>query len=84
MDEALDSERGIRLTFKARNAAFRFLSRCNSFRRLDREENAKIYLEPAHTLHGRSPYDILAMRCDGAAVLIRKISEDVSAEKELL
>lgn len=75
-EDALTSSKGVRLMFKDKPSAFRFLSRCNSFRLLDRKENAKIFPEPAHTLHGRSVYDVLVLKQDDVFVTIVPIKAD--------
>jgi hypothetical protein len=62
LERALATTKGVRVRFQDGSSAFRFVARCNSFRLLDRKENLKIYLEPAHSLHGRSVYDVLAIR----------------------
>ena len=62
LETALNSERGIKLTFKDAKSAFHFTGRANSFRMLDRKENLKVYPEPAQTLHGRSVYDVLVIK----------------------
>jgi hypothetical protein len=62
LDRALTSPRGVKATFLNHSDARRFQGRCNSFRKLDRRENLKIYPDPTHILHGRSPYDSLIIR----------------------
>lgn len=69
-DRAIGSRAGIKVEFETPNQAFRFRGRCNSFRILDRKENAKIYIEPASMLHGRSIYDSLLVTQKGLAVFI--------------
>lgn len=73
MDRALDSEKGVRLSFDNDTAARLFTLRCNTFRGLDRKENKKIYLEPTHTMHGRSVYDTLMVSRKGSVVEITPI-----------
>ncbi len=70
LENALVSERGIMLTWKTKAEATRFVGRCNAYRRLDRKENQKIYPEPAHTLHGRSVFDVLLITQDVNVVRI--------------
>lgn len=77
LDQALASERGVRLEFPSSKDAFRFMGRCNSFRLLDRKENAKIYTEPAHTLHGRSIYDVLKIVQENQFIIITKVGSAI-------
>lgn len=61
LDKALDSPKGLRLTFANKNEAVTFKGRVNSFRYKDRKENKKIYPE-ADPMHGRSAYDPLMVK----------------------
>lgn len=76
LDRALTSVRGVRVSFNEYGAARRFQGRCNSFRKLDRKNNAKIYPDPTHMLHDRSPYDSLVITMKGNAVeiVVRQVS----------
>jgi hypothetical protein len=58
-ERALASQRGVRVALKDLKTAKYFSRRCNQFRSLDRKENLKLYIEPAHSLHGRSIFDTL-------------------------
>lgn len=61
LDKALESTKGVRLTFEDDKAATTFKGRVHSFRFLDRKENKKIYPED-HPMHGRSVYDPLMVK----------------------
>lgn len=61
-DKALASEKGVRLRFSDERAALTFKGRFHSFRYQDRKENAKIYIDPDHPMHGRSAYDPLMIK----------------------
>jgi hypothetical protein len=76
LDRALQSERGIRVNFRTLNAAKQFIGRAYSFRMLDRIENAKIYPDQTHTLHGRSMYDVLRLRIRDISVEIVPVKLD--------
>ena len=83
LERALNSERGVKMTFKTRADAFRFRGRCDSFRKLDRKENLKIYTEPTKTLHGRSVYDVLLIRNADTVVTAEPLKFDESQMSEL-
>jgi hypothetical protein len=71
-DQALESEKGLRLTFETEAQAITNAGRFNAFRVRDRKENAKTY--PAdHTMHGRSPYDGLMVQRQGPIVIVKKL-----------
>ena len=76
LDRALQSERGIRVKFRTDVAATQFVGRAYSFRMLDRAENAKIYPDQTHTLHGRSMYDVFRLKRVGNAVEIVPVKLD--------
>lgn len=63
-ERAIDTEKGVKMTFRTVKAARMFAFRCNQFRKLDRLENKKIYPEEAHTLHGRSVFDTIRVRVE--------------------
>lgn len=72
-DQALESDKGLRLTFASENEATTSAGRFNAFRVRDRKENAKIY--PAdHPMHGNSVYD-------GLQVQVRKADKMVIIKK---
>lgn len=62
LDQALESPKGMRLSFEDSRAATTFCGRVHSFRFKDRKENTKIYAEPDHPMHGRSVYDPLMIK----------------------
>lgn len=61
LDRALESPKGVRLTFESKKEALTFKGRVHSFRFMDRKENAKIYPED-HPMHQRSVYDPLTCK----------------------
>ena len=81
LEQALTSNYGVKVIFKTKAEAHRFLGRCTSFRLLSRKENLKVYPEPAHSLHGRSVYDGLSIKCNDTDVFIIPLKEsDVVVE----
>ena len=71
-DQALASERGLRLTFETAQEATFNAGRFNAFRVRDRKENAKIY--PAdHLMHNTSVYDGLMIQRRDTIVIIKKL-----------
>lgn len=80
-ERAIDSKKGVRLTFKNERAAKTFAFRCNQFRKLDRKQNEKVYTEPAHTMHGASVYDTISVRVVGTTVLMEKINIEATEEE---
>jgi hypothetical protein len=58
LDQAIQAEDGLIVHFAARGKAFYFRQRLNTFRQIQRRENAKIYGE-GHPMHAQSPYDKL-------------------------
>jgi hypothetical protein len=71
LDKAITGKRLV-VHLRDEKAAHRLMSRCNSFRLLDRKENARLY-EESHMMHGRSLYDPLIVTRDGANVQIYKL-----------
>jgi len=65
LDAALADEIGSRLPFLTEGAARQFLVRLNTFRKLCRDDNAKIHTERDHPLHGRCDYDPLELKVLG-------------------
>lgn len=61
LDRALESPKGVRVSFESENAARTFCGRVHSFRFKDRKANCKIY-PPEHPMYGCSPYDPLMVR----------------------
>lgn len=71
-EKALESPKGLQLTFDHENQATSTAGRFNAFRIRDRKENEKIY--PAdHMMHGRSAFDSLMIQRKGNVVTIRKL-----------
>ena len=63
-ERAIDTAKGVKMTYKSVKEARNFAFRCNQFRKLDRLENKKIYPEEAHSLHGRSVFDTIRVRVE--------------------
>ena len=61
LDKALEAQKGIRIRCRDRGAAVFLRQRFNSFRKLDRQENARIY-DNEHPMFRRSIYDKLVLR----------------------
>jgi hypothetical protein len=80
MDRALDSVKGVRLSFDDERSARLFALRCNVFRSLDRKENKKIYVDETHTMHGRSVYDTLMVSRKGNTIEITPIRDLANIE----
>lgn len=71
-EKALQSERGLKLTFKDANEATVNAGRFNAYRVRLRRENKRIY--PAdHPLHNSTPYDCLMVRRKDNEVKIEKL-----------
>jgi hypothetical protein len=71
-DRAIASEKGVVLRFGSVKERDRFMYRCFTFRTLDRKNNIVLYPE-AHTMHGRSIYDTIALfkrEKDGTPTLV--------------
>lgn len=58
MDRALANGRGVKITCETIGAAYSLRQRMYNFRKLDKRENAKVYVE-GEPLHNRSIYDKL-------------------------
>lgn len=82
LDKALVAVKGVEVEYPANNVAVLFVSRCNTFRGLDRKENTRIYGE-TDPKAGRSPYDILRISRRENIVRIEKISMDSLNVKEI-
>lgn len=59
LDAALEDEKGVRLPFQTYGQAMQFRVRLNTYRQIIRDDNAIVYPDPAHHLHGRSEFDEL-------------------------
>ena len=68
LDRALDSPKGLRITFESEAAVHTFCGRVHSFRFKDRQATRKIY-PPDHVMHGASAYDPLMIRKAGDLVV---------------
>ena len=64
LEQALDEPRGIRVEVADEAAATYLRLRIHHARVIDRAENAKIYPDPDHYLHGRSIYDCFVCRIE--------------------
>lgn len=80
-DRAIASPKGVLLRFGTSQARDSFMFRAFSFRSLDRKNNKVIYVEPAHSMHGRSIYDTLSLLRDGDTKLqIKRIAAEYEIE----
>jgi hypothetical protein len=61
-DKALEDPKGIRIPFDTRAEAQHYQMRLHNARSVDRRENAKIYPDKGHKMHGQSVYDVLQVR----------------------
>jgi hypothetical protein len=61
LDKALDSPRGIKITLEKHGHAIQLRQRASKFRTMDRASSKTVYPE-GHPMHGRSSYDVLALR----------------------
>lgn len=69
---ALDSQRGIRVKCETRDAAITLRSRLNHARAQQRREHLKLY--PAdNVMHGKSFYEDYSVKLDGSDVVILKL-----------
>jgi len=78
-DQAMEQERGIRNQVQSYDYACHLRQRLHMARKIKREDNATIYDDPNHPMHGASPYDILVVKIkteeDGKTfVLLEKIA----------
>lgn len=62
MDRAMADPQGGRVRFADQSAALHFRARCHQARMLTRQQNKKIYEDPAHPQHGACTYDELVLR----------------------
>lgn len=72
LDDAVDSENGLRVCFANNKEAVTFRHRCNWYRSLDRKVNKELYPFD-HIMHGRSLYDTLMMKIRENDVLLEKV-----------
>jgi hypothetical protein len=72
MDQALDAEKGIKITAETPGKAINLRQRFYKAISLDRKANFELY--PAgDPNHGRSAYDKLSIAVDGNFVILRKM-----------
>lgn len=76
-DQALEEERGIRIRVQNYDYACHLRQRLHMARKIRREDNADIYPDLDHPLHGASPYDIIVVKIktedSGVWVILEKI-----------
>jgi hypothetical protein len=61
LNDALESECGLRIPCRTRGEAITLRYRLNYFRKLNREQSKEIF-PPGHKQHGESVYDVLTLR----------------------
>lgn len=87
LDAALADPMGVRIKLDHEAAAIHFRMRCHQARKINREDNCKIY-ENDHPLWGRSEYDLLTLRirhdADDNTYLYIEKNDTVPGEIELL
>lgn len=71
-NQALTSDKGIKLTFKDRGQRERFVRRCNKFRALLRKKNASLYPDPGHPFHSACQFDAVQVSKDGELSAVMK------------
>lgn len=74
LERALESENGVRATFRTRSEAVNFRHRCYLYRAFDREWNASLYPSD-HPMHGLSMFDdllIVFAKDDPCVLLFQK------------
>jgi hypothetical protein len=76
LDRARDSERGIVLRTETPGKAINLAQRLNRFRRKERDESRKIY-PTDHPSFGRTSWEFLRIKAEGANVVIDKHGSDV-------
>ncbi len=72
LDQALESEKGVRITCDSKGMATNLRQRLYKARQLDQKQNAESYPK-GEPLHGRSVYDRLTVTVDENFVVIRKL-----------
>jgi hypothetical protein len=65
LQAALDDATGARKPFTTRGAANHFRVRVNMYRKIMRMDNAKIYPDAEHPMHGRCEYDAISIAVRG-------------------
>ncbi len=74
-ERAIESEKGIRIICTDAKAATMYKHRINYFRVLHRKDNQKLYPQD-HTMHGRSPYDVLVVKQRENILILEKMVLD--------
>jgi hypothetical protein len=82
LDRALDSPKGVKVTLQTDGQAIRLNHRCNKFRVLDRQQNAKLYPE-GNEWHNTSVYDGLCLSRSGAELSIIRLEKTEMEVEEL-
>ena len=85
MDQALESTKGITITFDDERLTKRYMARANFFRKLTREKNKLLYPDPGHPMHHESIYDslILRMSKDKLTITMEKVLSTAVKVEEL-
>lgn len=65
LQAALEDAAGARKPFATRGSANHFRVRVNTYRKIMRMDNAKIYPDPDQPMHGRSEYDAISVAVRG-------------------
>jgi hypothetical protein len=63
MEQAIADPKGIRVKFASEDDAFHYRLRLHNARKIDRHDNLQVF-EEGHSMHGKSPYDVLVMRIE--------------------
>lgn len=72
LDQAIASEKGIRIHLETPAACIHLRHRAYAFRKMDRRNNREIF-PPGHIQHGKSPYDSLMLTIEGTDLLVQKV-----------
>lgn len=75
LERALDSPKGIRVTFETTRAAVDFRRRANTYRKQERERSVKLYA-PGDPLYGVSIYDKYILRLVDSVIYIELRTTD--------
>lgn len=70
-EQALLSDRGVKVTLPDNGTAVRLVARLNQMRTNDRKANSHIY-PPDHEMHNASVYDMLVFARKDAVVMVEK------------
>ncbi len=81
-EQAIESERGIRIICKDPKSATMYKHRMNYFRVLHRKDNAQLYPQDHH-LHGRSPYDVIVVKQRDHVIELEKMAMNPFTTEEL-